>query len=156
MGENKILVHNNCAKIINTIEKNYILFNKTHKGSAPIPKGIGPNGGRLQSHHGLQQQWAKENLSQYGYNPNLAPTITLETGKNLPHAIISNAQNARRNFRVANGKGKWSSNLQEELQYIVTDFVNAGFCKDTINKVLEQQYEMLDKLKISYERIVLN
>ncbi|MCB2356955.1 hypothetical protein [Clostridium estertheticum] len=50
----------------NAVEQNYALFNKTHKGSAPVPKGTGPNGGRLQSHHGLQQQWAKENLSKYG------------------------------------------------------------------------------------------
>ncbi|WP_207653846.1 hypothetical protein [Tepidibacter mesophilus] len=102
----------------NLVEKNYVLFNKTHKGSVPIPKGLGPNGGRLQSHHGLQQQWAKENLTKYGYDPSLAPTVTIETGKGLPHTIISTAQNARRNARVAQGKGKWSSTLQEELQYI--------------------------------------
>lgn len=130
-----------------------MLFNKTHKGSAPVPKGKGPNGGRLQSHHGLQQQWAKENLAKYGYNPDLAPTVTIETGKGMPHTSISTSQNVRRNYRVANGKGKWSSSLQDELKYIVEDFTNAGFSKDTINGVLEQQYKMLDKLKVSYERI---
>lgn len=128
-------------------------LSKTHKGSAPVPKGTGPNGGRLQSHHGLQQQWAKENLSKYGYDQDLAPTITIETGKGMPHTSISNAQNARRNARVAIGKGKWSSSLQDELQYTVVDFTNAGFSKNTINQVLEQQYKMLDKLGVSYERI---
>ncbi|EPM3151675.1 hypothetical protein [Cronobacter turicensis] len=42
---------------------------------------MGPNGGRLQSHHGLQQEWAINNLSQYGYNPKLAPTVTIEQVK---------------------------------------------------------------------------
>ncbi|WP_252225064.1 hypothetical protein [Clostridium sp. ZBS2] len=129
------------------------MFNKTHAGSAPVPKGTGPNDGRLQSHHGLQQQWAKENLSQYGYAPDLAPTVTIETGKGMPHTSITNAQNARRNARVESGNGKWSSSLQDELQYIVDDFINAGFSKNTINRVLEQQYKMLNKLKVPHERI---
>ncbi|WP_106766534.1 RHS repeat-associated core domain-containing protein [Paenibacillus faecalis] len=134
-------------------ECNYVLYNKTHKDSMPRPKGTGPNGGRLQSHHGLQQEWAKQNLSQYGYNPSLAPTVTLETGKGLPHTTISNAQNARRDSRVNSGQGKWSSSLQDELQYIIDDFKAAGFSRNTIDNVLEQQYKMLDKIKVPYERI---
>ena len=137
----------------NSVETNYILFNKTHSGAGPKPRVLGPNGGSLQSHHGLQQQWAKENLVQYGYDPKLAPTVTIETGKGMPHTNISTAQNARRNDRVAKGSGKWSSSLQDELQYIVKDFKSAGFCEDTINKVLEQQYKMFDKLNVPYERI---
>ena len=86
---------------------NYILFNRTHKDSLPKPKGTGPYGGRLQSHHGLQRQWAIENLSQYGYDPALAPTVTIETGRGMPHTTISNLQNARRDARIANRNGKW-------------------------------------------------
>ena len=134
-------------------EANYTLFNKTHKGSLPVPKGTGPNGGRLQSHHGLQKEWSMENLKQYGYDPDLAPTITIETGKGFPHTSISNAQNLRRNARVASGNGKWSSTLQDELQYIVDDFTNAGYSRGTIEQVMEQQYKMLDKLGVNYERI---
>jgi len=133
--------------------KPYIYFNKTHKGSLPKPKGFGPNGGRLQSHHGLQQEWASNNLSHYGYDPKLAPTVTLETGKGLPHTSISNAQNLRRDFRVAQGRGKWSSSLQSELGYIRDDMEIAGFDNRTIAKVLEQQYSMLDKLGVPYNRI---
>lgn len=62
----------------------------------------------------------------------------------MPHTSISNAQNARRNARFASVKGKCSSILQDEL--IVDDFTNAGFSKNTINQVLEQQYKMLDKI----------
>lgn len=61
------------------------------------PRGKGPNGGRLQSHHELQKEWAKANLSQHGYDEKLAPTITIETGKVVPypHKIIINQQNER-------------------------------------------------------------
>ena len=112
------------------------------------------NGAHLQSHHGLQQGWASHNLSSYGYNPKLAPTVTIETGPGLPHTLITNAQNARRDARENSGRGKWSSTLQEELGYIVSDFQNAGFSRATIDKVLEQQYSMLDKLNVPYTRIV--
>ena len=135
-------------------ETNYILFNKTHKDSLPKPKGVGYNGGNLQSHHGLQQGWASHNLSSYGYNTRLAPTVTIETGTGLPHTLITNAQNTRRDARENSGRGKWSSTLQEELGYIVSDFQNAGFSRATIDKVLEQQYSMLDKLNVPYTRIV--
>lgn len=71
----------------------------------------------------------------------------------MPHTNLTNSQNARRDLRLATGQGKWDSSLQQELQYIVDDFTDAGFSKDTIRKVLDQQYAMLDKLKVPYERI---
>src|SRR5690606_41775544 len=37
----------------------FAFFNKTHKGAAPKPRGVGPDGGRLQSHHPLQAEWAQ-------------------------------------------------------------------------------------------------
>jgi hypothetical protein len=134
-------------------ETNYILFNKTHAGSLPRPKGDGPNGGALQSHHGLQQQWAKENLQQYGYDPQLAPTITIESGKGLPHSVISQAQNARRDARLEAGIGKWGSSLQDELGYVVDDMSSAGFHRTTIDRTLDQQYRMLDKLGVPYRKL---
>lgn len=70
------------------------VLNKQHNKSLPTPKGLGPNGGRMQSHHILQNEWAEHNLNNY--NKNLAPTITIETGKNLPHTKITNSQNLRR------------------------------------------------------------
>lgn len=59
----------------------------------------------------------------------------------------------RRDLRVANGNGKWSSSLQDELGNISSDLKSAGFSNDTIQKVLEQQYKMLDKLNVPYDRI---
>ena len=137
----------------NAQETNFVLLSKTYKNSLPRPKGRSPSGGRLQAHHGLQQQWAKENLSQYGYSADLAPTITIETGKGFPHTAISKLQNIRRDVRVKAGQDKWGSSLQNELQYIVDDFSGAGFSSETIQKVLQQQYKMLDKLNVPYQKI---
>jgi hypothetical protein len=82
----------------------------------------------------------------------MAPTVTLETGKGFPHSKSSQLQNARRDARVAAGKGKWSSTIDEELGYIVSDFRAAGFGDDVIKQVLQQQYDMLNKLGVKYTR----
>ena len=58
-------------------------------------------------------------------------------------------------MRLAQGRGKWSSSLQEELQNIVTDLGAAGFDGDVIKQVLDQQYRMLDKLGVPYAPIQL-
>ncbi|KMP90976.1 hypothetical protein TU65_25490 [Bacillus wiedmannii] len=71
-----------------------------------------------------------------GYDPKLAPTVTIETGKGLPHTIISNAQNLRRDERLSSGNGKWSSTLQDELKNLVSGFERAGFSKENISETL--------------------
>ena len=128
----------------------YALFNDTHAGSQPVPKGLGPNGGPLQSHHGLQQEWAANNIP--GYRPGLGPTVTLENGKGLPHTVITTLQRQRRDARVAAGLGKWSSSIDDELGFIVSDFRKAGFGDDVIKQVLEQNYKMLDKLGVKHTK----
>ena len=90
-----------------------------------------------------------------GYSKAKAPSITLETGVGFPHTQISALQNARRNARVAAGKGKWSSSLQEELAYTVSDLRSVGFSDSTIAQVMDQTYKMLDKLGVSYRRVKL-
>jgi hypothetical protein len=126
----------------------YALFNTTHSKSSPAPKGIGPNGGQLQSHHGLQAEWAAKNIP--GYNPRSAPAVTIETGKGFPHTTISNLQNARRDARLAAGQGKWSTSIDDELNFIVKDFRQAGFGGDVVKQVLKQNYRMLDDLGVKY------
>ena len=101
--------------------------------------------GTLQSHHGLQQKWASVNLSVYGYDPGLAPTITLETNaggvKDLPHTLITNEQNAyNREY------GSTSGDLQERLIMGAQQELNAGISKDVVMQDLENNYKMIDKL----------
>ena len=87
--------------------------------------------GTLQSHHGLQQKWESVNLSAYGYDPGLAPTITLETNaggvKDLPHTLITNEQNAyNRKY------GSTSGDLQERLIMGAQQELNAGISKEVV------------------------
>lgn len=101
--------------------------------------------GTLQSHHGLQQKWASSNLSAYGYNPDLAPTITLETNangvKNLPHTLITNQQNS---YNRENGST--SGTLQERLVLGAQQQIKAGVSRDVVIQDLENNYKMIDKL----------
>lgn len=130
--------------------KHYIIFNKMHSKSMPSPKGLSPNGARLESHHGLQRQWAESNIP--GYKSKLAPTVTIEKGRGFAHTALSDLQNKRRDARVAAGLGKWSSTIDEELQFIVDDFRKVGFDEDVIKQVLDQNFRMLDELKVTYTR----
>jgi hypothetical protein len=48
----------------------------------------------------------------------------------------------------------WSSSLQDELGYIVKGFREAKFTDAEISGVLKQQYDMLDKLKVPYTKLI--
>jgi hypothetical protein len=139
------------------------IFNRAHHSSQPKPKGTGLNGGGLESHHGIQQEWALHNLK--GYKKGRAPTLTLENGSGLPHSIISARQRMRRNERAAklqdardkglevDDKDLWNYSVEEELGNMVGDLKAAGYDKNVISEALEQQYRMLDKLGHPYKRI---
>jgi len=43
--------------------------------------------------------------------------------------------------------------VNEELGHIATDFRAAGFGDDVIRQTLQQQYQMLDKLGVTYTRV---
>jgi hypothetical protein len=104
----------------------------------------------LQSHHAIQKAWAEVNIP--GYKENLAPSVTLETGRGYAHTIITSRQGTRAAARLKAGKGKWSSTIDEELSNLVSDFRAAKFRDSTIKRVLTEQYKMLDKLRVKYQR----
>jgi RHS repeat-associated protein len=131
----------------------FIMFNKVHIKATPNPRGTGPSGAPLQSHHALQGEWAENNLAAFGYSRDLAPTVTLESASGLPHAIITARQNARWRAREAAGMPLWGTTLQEELRNTLEDFRAAGFDNRTIQDVLEDQYKMLDALGVNYQRL---
>ena len=53
---------------------------------------------------------------------------------------------------MAAGLGKWSSSIDDEPDFIVSDFRKAGFGDDVIKQVLEQNYKMLDKLGVKHTK----
>jgi RHS repeat-associated protein len=117
--------------------------------------------GKLQSHHMLQFQWGKEQLKNYGYKFELAPTITLETNGGVDigkpqtnHTAINSAQTSV--SRVATRKAGTLSNggLQQQLILGANDLLNVGFSKALVLKSLDNNYKMIEALnKSSSEKI---
>jgi len=110
-------------------------YNISSHGSQPSPRSP------YQSHHIVQDEWAKaQGLN--GYSSRQAPAILLnaEPGSNQ-HAIITARQNARRDARIAGGKGKWSTTLKQELKYARADLKAAGVPKKVIRKAIKTAKE---------------
>lgn len=104
-------------------------WNITRHGSQPSPRSP------YQSHHLIQDQWAKsQNI--VGYDSRDAPSILLDStkGDSNKHAIITNRQNARRDARIAEGKGKWSTTFKEEFDNMVDDLRAAGVSDSKIEE----------------------
>ncbi len=80
--------------------------------------------------------------------------MNIETGVGQPHSVIGGLQRMRYNDRIRRGLEPWSSTIDEELSYIVSDFRAAGFNDNVIRQVLRQQYRMLDKLGVPYSGAV--
>jgi hypothetical protein len=124
-----------------------------------VASGFPKQGRNLQSHHILQDQWAQQNVP--GYSRGAAPAILLETGANptrLPHTIVSNLQNARRDARVAAGQGRWSTTAREELTNSSNDLRTAlqstnltAREADRIRKhALRRAYKHFDELGVDF------
>ena len=108
-------------------------------------------GSQLQAHHMLQAEWAKINLSKYGYDSGKAPTISLGTGYYTasngnrvlgPHSIASNNQNRRKDDRG----GDFSSTLNSELAFGAADLIASGMSESVAMSELKRNYKMIDAL----------
>ena len=89
----------------------------------------------LQAHHIIQDQWAKGN-SIKGYDRGEdAPSILLEKS-NVRHSIITTLQNRRRDKRIANNEGIWSTTLEEEFKNARSDLQAAGVPQEVIEKAI--------------------
>ncbi|MCI4239584.1 Rhs family protein, partial [Dickeya dianthicola] len=64
--------------------------------------------GFVQSHHPIQDAWAKKRID--GYQRNSAPATLLGSASGSPHAKISAAQRARRAM-----SGGWDTSLKQEF-----------------------------------------
>ncbi|MGJ7033327.1 DUF6531 domain-containing protein [Niabella hirudinis] len=104
-------------------------------GQQPSPRSP------YQSHHIVQDEWAKTQ-GYSDYSSKKAPSILLDaTPGSNQHAIITARQNARRDARIAAGKGKWSTSLKTELRNARADLTAAGVPKAEINKAMKAARE---------------
>lgn len=76
-------------------------------GNQPSPRPSGH-----QSHHIIQDRWAKANRIE-GYNYREAPAILIP--QNPIHKAISDSQNARRDAMTAAGLDPWATTIQEQF-----------------------------------------
>jgi RHS repeat-associated protein len=86
---------------------------------------------RFQSHHPIQQKWARENVR--GYRSKDAPTILLETGKGRTHSTISGAQR-----RSASGAG---NTLRQEFNRGFREMMDAGVDFKAAQRVMKKNYK---------------
>jgi hypothetical protein len=63
------------------------------------------------------------------------------------HSAITSAQNARRDVRLANGQGKWSSSIRDEFENAAKDLTQAGVSEKCKRKALKNSYKYFDKLE---------
>ena len=111
------------------------IYNITAHGSQPTPRSP------FQSHHIVQDEWAKAWAKTQGvdYSSKTAPSILLDATPDAnQHAVVTAGQNARRDTRVAAGKGKWSTSLEQELKYAKADLAAAGVPKKEIDKAMKE------------------
>ncbi|HDR9185778.1 TPA: sugar-binding protein, partial [Burkholderia vietnamiensis] len=107
-------------------------------GNQPSPR---PSG--YQSHHIIQDRWAKANEIK-GYNYREAPAILIP--QNPIHKTISDSQNARRDAMTAAGQDPWATSIQDQFNYSSQDMRAAGISDDCRKRALKKAYKYFDKL----------
>jgi RHS repeat-associated protein len=105
-------------------------------GDMPSPRNPGH-----ESHHIIQDEWARAHYKGAGYSYTRAPAILLPKDQ---HKIISDRQNIRRDCRLASGKGKWESSLRDELNNAAGDLEAAGVPRKQRNKALKKAYKFYE------------
>ncbi|MBA1362938.1 RHS repeat-associated core domain-containing protein [Burkholderia gladioli] len=107
-------------------------------GNQPSPR---PSG--YQSHHIIQDRWAKANEIE-GYNYREAPAILIP--QNPIHKAISDSQNARRDAMTAAGQDPWATSIRDQFNYSSQDMRAAGISDDCRKSALKKAYKYFDKL----------
>jgi hypothetical protein len=122
------------------------------KGDVDIHGNLSPNANRalghrntrsdafVQSHHPIQDAWAKRNITSY--RRNAAPATLLQSSSGLPHANISQAQRARRSLN-----GGWNTTLKQEFNISYREMLDAGVPKAQAKKALNDSYKYFDSIR---------
>ncbi|WP_431768983.1 RHS repeat-associated core domain-containing protein [Xenorhabdus nematophila] len=94
----------------------------------------------VQSHHPIQDHWAKKRIKDYKRNS--APATLLHSTSGMPHAQISAAQRTRRA-----ASGGWNKTLKEEFHISYREMIDAGVPKAQARKALGDAYKYFDGLR---------
>ena len=92
----------------------------------------------VQSHHFIQDEWAKRNVT--GYKRNEAPAILLKSSSGEPHAIISSLQRTRRRISGFGGT------IKEEFGVAYKELIDAGVDPGAAKKAASRSYKYFDSL----------
>ncbi|WP_350457261.1 hypothetical protein [Bacillus mycoides] len=108
---------------------------------APGNKNIAADN-RIQSHHPIQNEWAKRWAIKGGfdYNEKKAQAILLPSSSGLPHAKISAMQRKRRRLEG------YDTDINYEFNVSYREMIEAGVDQKTARKVLVDAYKYFDSL----------
>ncbi|WP_083320239.1 MULTISPECIES: hypothetical protein [Bacillus cereus group] len=97
---------------------------------------------RIQSHHPIQNEWAKRWAIKGGfdYNEKKAQAILLPSSSGLPHAKISAMQRKRRRLEG------YDTDINYEFNVSYREMIEAGVDQKTARKVLVDAYKYFDSL----------
>jgi RHS repeat-associated protein len=95
--------------------------------------------GLVQSHHPIQDAWAKQKID--GYQRNSAPATLLQSTSGSPHAAISAAQRTRR------AAGGWDNTLKQEFNTSYKEMLDSGVPTSQARKALGDAYKYFDGLR---------
>ncbi|MEK0168574.1 RHS repeat-associated core domain-containing protein, partial [Pseudescherichia vulneris] len=96
----------------------------------------------VQSHHPIQDAWAKKRIN--GYQRNFAPATLLKSSSGSPHAAISSAQRVRRS-----ATGGWDTTLKQEFNVSYKEMLDAGVPANQARKSLSDAFKYFDVLRES-------
>nr|WP_281271497.1 Rhs family protein [Mangrovibacter plantisponsor] len=96
--------------------------------------------GFVQSHHPIQDAWAKKRIS--GYQRNSAPATLLKSSSGSSHAAISAAQRARRSVT-----GGWDTTLKQEFNISYKEMLDAGVPKNQARRSINDSFKYFDGLR---------
>jgi hypothetical protein len=95
--------------------------------------------GFVQSHHGIQREWAKRKVT--GYDEAAAPANLLRSSSGEVHAKISAAQRARRRQ-----PGGWDTDIRTEFNLSYREMIDAGLSPKDAQRLTRQNYKYFDSL----------
>ncbi|MCB9706800.1 MAG: hypothetical protein H6711_33455, partial [Myxococcales bacterium] len=99
--------------------------------------------GFVQSHHPIQDEWARRYAAEHGlpYNSKDAPALLLRSASGEPHAKLSALQRVRR--RRAGG---WGTTPRAEFQTAYRELLDAGVSRTTARQAINRAYKYFDNL----------